>query len=266
MKWTILFLLLYTRTFSQVTIEMPEVHDSSQISVDTIVSTGSDYTLIHYHTVSRFHQNKILSAGDNIFDTNFNNFSRLLFRNYTQSFNVPTIPLTHVICLPNINVIIGLSKFAISPYHIVIYSLEGKLLYKGVLSFELKATKEEIQSLIIKYKGLKNCLQESNIVEEGDYYYLEITPCLKEIIGRDSLRNLKMLRSNHYFPLMGNSTPPWTFRYLRYYNFFLDSDPLDELIKVGSKPYLLVLNREDGSKVHIPLIQDNQILKKIFGK
>jgi hypothetical protein len=267
MKWIILILALTTKSFSQVVKGLPEVLDSSLVSVDTIVSTGSDYTLLHYYTISRFHNDKIVTGGDNIFDTNFNSFSRLIFKNNTQSFNVPTIPLTHVIYLPNSNVILGLSKFAISPYHTVLYSLEGKLLYKAVMhSLELKATKEQIQSNISKYPGLKNCLQESTIIEEGDYYYLEITPCLIDIVGRESLRNLKMLSSNHHFPLMGHSSPPWNFRYLKYYDSFLDSDPLNELIMVGSKPYVLVLNKENGLKVNIPLVTDCQIVEKLFAK
>lgn len=265
MKWALLILLLSTKSFSQVIKKLPEVVDSFQISIDTVMSVGDEYTVIHYHTVSRFHKDKILTGGDKIFDTNFNNFSRLIFRDYTKSFDVPTIPLTHVIYLPNFNIIIGLSKFAISPYQIVLYSIEGELLYKGTMSsLELKVTKEKIQSLIAKYRELKKCLYESNIVEDGDSYFIGITPCIIDIVGRDSLRNPKILSANHYFPLMGHSSSPWNYRYQKYYNSFLDSDPLDELIMVGSKPYILVLNKEDGSKVCIPLVTDYQIIKKLF--
>src|SRR4051812_35210292 len=107
------------------------INDSTILSIDTVETKGDEYTITHYHVVSRLVEEKLVhDFKDSVFSNGFNNFSRLIMNGHRYSFNVPTIPLTHIIFLKQLGLILGLSKFSNSPYHIVLYSTEGKLLYK----------------------------------------------------------------------------------------------------------------------------------------
>jgi hypothetical protein len=242
----------------------PKINDSTILSIDTLRTKGDDYTLIHYHMVSRMLQKKIiLDSTDSIFDNRYNDFSRLIMSGHKYSFNVATIPLTHVIFLENLKLILGLSKFTNSPYNVVLYSTEGKLLYKyKIPAFELKVNKSELKQLLKTHPGLDSCLSKMKVIKENENYYLEISTCFANIIGRESLLEMKTLRLSHYFP---NISAPATedFYYTQFYNYFSGSDPLYDLIMIGSVPYLLILNSENGTRVNIPLMSNCNIFKEI---
>ena len=225
------------------------------VFVDTLQVKGDDYLITHYHLVSsELNKRMISESKEEIFNDSSNQYSRLIFEgpdNY--KFNVPTIPLTHIVYLKKSRLIIGLSKIVASPYHIVIYSTSGKLLCKRTLkNLELRLDKKELKNLLKAYPGLTRCLAQNIIVKENDNYNIEISTCLLNIIGRESLLKMNRIVSSPYFPLMSTSFDSRL--YSKYYYSFSDSDPLYDLIMVGSVPYLLILNSEDGSKVNIPLI------------
>ncbi|HMG81824.1 MAG TPA: hypothetical protein VK559_02195, partial [Ferruginibacter sp.] len=225
------------------------------VFVDTLESYGDDYRVIHYHIVSSMVENKMISDTlEEIFNDSLNQYSRLIFEEHNKyKFNVPTIPLTNIVYLKKPGLIIGLSKIVASPYHIVIYSTDGKLLCKRTLqNLELKLDKKGLDSLIRGNPKLIDCLSQNIVVKENDNYYIETSRCLIHTLGREWFLKPFRLVSSHYFPSM--SVPYDSGLYSKYQFSFSDSDPVHDLIMIGSVPYLLILNSEDGKKINIPLV------------
>ncbi len=226
-----------------------------EIFVDTLQIWGDGYRITNWYTVSNEINKRLKSdTANEIFNDTLNQYSRLIFEgsdNYT--FNVPTIPLTHIVYLKKSRLIVGLSKIEVSPYNIVIYSMDGKLLCKRTLqNLELKVNKEDLKILLETYPKLTDCLAQNTIVKEVDNYYIEISRCLVHILGKDWFSKGSRIVRSHYFPLMSTSFDGPI--YSKYYYSFSDSDPINDLIMIGSTPYLLILNSEDGTKVNVPLL------------
>ncbi len=270
LKKGVLFFLLFFK-ISQVFSQVKKQGFFESISYDTIKSKSENYSVLHYHQVSKYvFENKLLKdKKDEIFTDSYNNFSRLILKGLYHTFDVPTIPLTHVYILENKKLIVGLSQFVVSPYHIVLYSMDGDLLYKSQMTlFELKIKKEEIINLLQKYPSIKDCFENNNAFKDSSYYYVELNNCLVKTIGVDSLLKMKSLVPNNFFPFLSSSTSiPYDelgrYKYKRYNNFFDLADPLDDIIFVHSLPYLLVLNDSNGNKIYIPLVSNCDILSDI---
>jgi hypothetical protein len=200
----------------------PITYDSSIVHVDSIKIKSLNYNILHYHKISRSYQQKILSDySDDILMDNLNDYSRLIFSNGRYSFNIPTIPLTNIIYLQQYRIIIGLSSIEMSPYHLVIYSENGKLLHKArFLTLELKLDKSKLKELLSSHPALRSCLSQMNIVKENDTFCLEISKCLIKILGREFIGALNAYCRNHYFPLMNSPTDIPATQYGRATNFF----------------------------------------------
>ncbi len=248
------FLFILSNSFSQNKLKIDSANLTLQNSKDTLLVKGDDYVLYHYYfTAKLVQEKKVFENPENIFVDTLNDFSRLIFKSLRNgSFNIPTIPLTQIIYLKELGIIIGLSKIQSSPYHVVIYSEKGELLSKRILAVvELKFTKPELNALFVKYPKLINYIDKSIVVKDNDEYYIEPSNYLVRVIGVDSLLKMNKYVRNQFFPLMGISIDS---RVPKYHSSFSDSDPLNDLILIGSVPYLLILNSEDGRKVNIPLI------------
>lgn len=240
---------------------------------DTIKVKGDNFhNIIYYNHMSEdIFKEKIFNRySDEIFCDSFNDFSRLVINGYNSTIEIPTIPLTHIYILISKNIIVGLSQYTVSPYNIVLYSMEGKLLYKSKISiFEFKLKKEELKRLVTTYPDIRYCFEQNrNAFKDGEYYYLEFTNCLINKTGnRDSVLAIKEVISNHYFPRIAIPTNTLTatgkYRYREYAGFIDNSDPFYDLIMIGTVPYLLILNDADGKKVEIPLVPNCDILKEI---
>lgn len=237
---------------------------------DSIQTQSRNYKILHYHQVSKecLENEFIFGTGENLFIDSLNKHSRLILKGLYNSFDVPTIPLTHIFILENKNLILGLNPYVGSPYNIVLYSLEGILLYKAKISiFTIKMKKEEIKTLVKHYPEILPCIQnQNNILKIDDYYYLEPSNCIINIIGRGNLlKELKFI-DNIFFPNIGSSTISNTatgkYKYSEYYNVYDIGNPLYDIIMIGAIPYLLILNAEDGSKVNIPLVSNCNNLSK----
>lgn len=251
---TIFSLLVFSNIFCQVSNEGTLTKVPFNEKKDSLLIEGDEFVLFHYnYSLTPLQKRKIIVDPESIFIDSLNNYSRLVFKSLRYgSFNVPSVPLSQIIYLKESGVIIGLSKFDYSPYHVVIYSTKGELLSKRILaSFELKFTMSELRDLLKKHPALYDCLGKNIIVKDNDDYYIEPSNCVISIIGKDSLLKMDKLVSNHYFPLMNISMDT---QKSKYHSSFSDSDPLYDLIMIGSVPYLLILNSEDGKKVNLPLL------------
>ena len=119
--------------------------------------------------------------------------------------------------------------------------------------------RKDLHNLLKIYPQLCACLTQNIFVKKNDHYFFEISRCLLQILGRDWLLKTKKITSSLYFPLMVTSFDSHIYR--KYYYSYSESDPLYDLIMIGSVPYLLILNSEDGRKVNIPLVPaDTDIL------
>lgn len=240
---------------------------------DTVKAKSKNYSIFHYHQVSKdiFLNHLYTCKNDEIFVDTLNNYSRLIFTHIQgEKFNIPTVPLTHLILLENKKLILGLSSYSISPYHIVIYNFEGKLLYKSTMRiFEIKFNKKELEEFIITYPRVIKCFElHNNAFKIGDDYFLEMSTCILNTIGRDSFLQKVKVTNNRYFPHI--FTPNKSryshgyYQYLEYYNFFNVSDPLYDIITIDSIPYLLIINDTNMNRIHIPLVPNIDILKEFF--
>lgn len=267
-------LLMYFCIFSVITsnaqqdFNQSKIEDTATFFTDTIMSFSREYSLIHYHNISaKYKKSIILDSNNSIFNVDSNKYSRLIFSDRFHSFNIPTVPLTHLVLLKSQGLILGLSNITIAPYNVVIYTLDGYLIFKCSLNaFELKANITQLKSLIKTYPELLATIKQSTIVKENDYYYIEVNPTLINIIGRENLRNLDVLSMSHYFPYVSFTSDSQENKYSRYNDYFSETDPYYELISVGSVPYLLVLNTGDGKKVHIPLVSNCNIIDELKKK
>jgi hypothetical protein len=237
----------------------------SQIFVDSLKLFGTDYEILHYHIASEQIEKRMRS--DSLYDAfndSLNQNSRLIFTDYSlnKNFNLATIPLTHIIYLQKLGMIVGLSKFISSPYQIVIYSVDGKLLVRRSLKdLIFKFDKKELKELCNRYPCLFSALTNNVVVKKGDSYYVQPTKCLTKNMGKDSVLSINKVVENEDFPLMGYGTDGGIFQ--EYYGFFSESSPFSDLIMVGSVPYLLILNSEDFKKVNIPLLSNCDIIKEL---
>ncbi len=231
---------------------------------DTIISRGDEYTLMHFHVVSDSIGKRILfEENDSIFNDEYNKFSRLVFHDRFSSFDIPTIPLNNIIYLKEKKIIIGLSKISISPYQIVIYTDKGELLFKGFNPFSLRLGLSQLEELILKYPGIRSCLEHLVVVKDKDDYLFDLSKCIINRIGRDSLLKLNGVILNPYFPGMSTATDQQFYNTKLYSSFYADGDPLYDLIMSGSIPFLLILNAENGEKVNIPLVSNCNIINQL---
>lgn len=238
---------------------------------DTIIVNSEHYRLLHYHEVSKdIEINKLYSShSDEIFTDTFNKFSRLVFKDRDKSFDIPTVPLTHLYILANKKLILGLASFTRLPYNIVLYSFNGDILYKGQINFrELKLTREQIKKMIKKYPDFKTCLEHKpNVFKQGEEYHIEITRCISNTVSVDTLVSLGLISGNSYFKRVSIGThqtyKDGKYNYQQYTTCFDKSDPLYDLIMIGNVPYLLILNETNGNKIYIPLVSNCDILKDI---
>lgn len=264
----VFFLLLcsvYVLMTSAQERERPLVPGSASY-FDTVKAKSKDYFVLHYHEVSRERKKQMIySDGKDIFNNSINKFSRMvIIKPSSEEIDLPTIPLENIIILEDKGLIVGLTRIQASPYLVVIYDLDGKLLYKGNLGTHvLKLSKDRLRQLVSKYPGLSDCLEKSNCFKEGDTCFVEYSRCIINTIGRDKamdeIRN-EIVMGHYASPFPVSTDGPV---YKPYENVYRYSDPLHEIVMVGSVPYLLILNTEDAKQVNIPLIS-NCDLKQEF--
>lgn len=236
------------------------------IKVDTLKVHGKNYSITHYHTISREVEKKnFLYSNDEIFSNDLNDFSRLIFKSSKDSFNIASVPLTHIEFLKDQGLILGLSKISTNSYHIVLYQTNGKLLSKRSLDlFELKLNKEDLKYFIKNHPEVKDCISQGTIITKTDsFYYIELSRCILKKIGKDSIINNKAFTSNHFFPFMDVIISETGFSFQKYYNSYSKVKPFNSLIMVGGRPQVLILNSEDGKKVKIPLLSNCNIVDEI---
>lgn len=231
------------------------------VRIDSIHTESYGYQIVHYHKVSKEIYNNLLFDKSDLIFSNQNYYSRIIIKNGYTELDIPTIPLSHIIIMENKGIVIGLSNFIVSPYSIVIYSLKtGDLLYKSKIGmFELKLSEDELHNLSKSYPPLKNALSNTNSFVINNEYFIEMNNEIINILGREVILEKHLYSTNRFFPKIGSTTASSydennNFYFKKYVGFFNNSNPIYDLITIGPVPYLLILNAEDGEKVHIPLI------------
>ncbi len=233
---------------------------------DSIKTAGDDYMVLGKCVYSLAIEKKIDSVTDSIFLDSYNQFSRLLFfRQQKLVFDVPTIPLSNVVYLKDRGVIIGLSNIQLSPYHIVIYDTSGVLLYKGVLgALMLKMNISDVEHAITLFPDLYSALFKFMVFKDAGFYYIPLAKDIYKKVGwTNFLGKLEgKYIANPLVPDMGPVNPSFG-RYAYYIGPFSKTDPIIDLIKVGSVPYVLILRGEKGETVNLPLISNCDIIRDI---
>jgi hypothetical protein len=133
-----------------------------------IEASGHIFRVVHtFSTSDNLWRRKLIHIyNDEIFDEKFNDFSLLKFFTSDPSFTIPTIPLTHLYLLESKNIVIGLSNNCVSPYNIVIYSTEGKLLFKLSCDiFSIKANLNELKRMVELHPKVTECLKQNPLFQ-----------------------------------------------------------------------------------------------------
>lgn len=226
---------------------------------DTIIANSLNYTIIHWFKWSKEIEDYIYKEINNekIFDDSVNTFSKLKIfsEQENNSIVLSTIPLKHLIIDEKKKIIVGLSDFSRSPYNIVVYDIEGNLLFKRRLTIaEIKLNKEELVFFQSFFSKDYKCLTERMCLYEEDSLFYIGLPCgcpyNKEIEQYYSDK----IQVNHYFKDMSISTYNSRYGFKSYSGLFSETEPLYDITMLDSVPILLILNSEHGDKVNIPIV------------
>lgn len=263
---TLLFLTVNIVAFAQDS-SSSFLDDPETPYIDTVNVVGNGFQIMHFHDVSReTRQQLIMDTSGFFLDNVRNKKSRLIFTSEKGSFDIPTVPLTSVLYLKNIGLVLALSKIVASPFHILLYNLNGELVCKRSLtSFEMKVKKRGLGRFVKKFPYVRNCINQGTIITKTDsYYFIEESNCILDHYERKELRNSGYSVFNHATPIMYSAGPGYTgFRYAKYEPSFSDKNPLDSLIMDGSSPKAIILNFEKGRKVELPLKSNCDIDEEI---
>lgn len=218
------------------------------------------YTRIESNSIEKTIQN--INNDDQIFDSTFNHFSRLVIsRPSERSITLSTVPLEKIIILEKKGFIIGLSKIEASPYQIVIYNLKGELVSKSRINTHIvKLKHERIQEFKNHLPNLYNCLKINDIViKKNEFYYYPISHCMLNNIGEKGVAEVLDDSEIVYTPYVKFKvllTTPNGISFSRLHGFYHETDPLNELVLVMGVPYILVLNSEEDEPLYIPLVSN----------
>lgn len=223
-------------------------------SKDTIITETENYKIIHYYNwepwddfikFQRIMRNKPL--------TDSNIYARLIIINKknNDTTNLPSIALTTLKVYEDKNLIVGLSSiYLFNQYNIIIWSIDGKIWFKRRFDpYEIKLNKKE-------YKYFKSQFpEEHERLLKTDHIYREDNKIYIGNLGSINLKNDKLLNKfmndhgviNHYFPRITSDTAGMI---SNHYNL---NNPVYDIIIKNGIPIKIILNREDGKLVHIPI-------------
>lgn len=203
-------------------------------------------------------QTVIRNSNDSIFSSDFNKFSKIIIcNNYSyDSVSLSTIPISDLIIDDRNGLIICLSRIQVSPWNIVIYNFDGKLMAKKkILPLELKI--DSADYIIFKEtfpSYYKYAFNQKQITYESSFYFVDMgywkfmSEQKKQLI-----RSHKWVQVSHYFPkLFTQSTLISEIRPSEYINFYSRTDPFYEIVQLDIT-LNIVLNNEFGKRVAIPL-------------
>lgn len=275
--YVLIFIVFYFNPFianGQYTIDSAgRVWPIPFVKWDTVKAESENCVALHFHLVSRENLSTICSLKneEDIFVDSINNFSRLIIKNHIgPSFDIPTIPLSYIYILEKQKIIVCLSNYEVSPYHLVLYSLDdGRLLYKRhFYRNDFKFNKDELKQLVRKCPEVISCFeQKPNVIKVGDDYIIEATQCLIKLTMYDSVIREKNMFANtsllFYDMTLSTASPISGDKYKMYHYFFDKADPLADLITINSVPYMLILNDWQRRKVNIPLLSNCNILEEL---
>lgn len=241
--------------------------------VDTIYINSPSVTVLHYKQESKEIENKMYSMveDDLIFSNSFNHFSKLKIYHGSKEIELSTIPLDNIIILENKHLILGISKVALAPYNIVIYSFDGTIIYKMALpTLSIKITLNRMRDLIDVYPELRNCIEKDNsILYDGQYCYLSLSNRIRRVLEARSIEsvfNSEEIVGNPYFNFeisTTNKTNAFGYKFKRNKGGYNATDPFFDLMCVDRVPYLLILNDENGNKVNLPLVSNFNLFHKL---
>jgi hypothetical protein len=264
MKLNVIIIFYSTYFFNcvsaQMNTSMKEISElNNHYSIDTMEFKSKDISIIYTLTKTNNIKYNFFGKGDSILNNDLNKISKLYLTNkFFVTDTISTIPIDNIIIDDTKELIIGLSRSQISPYHLVIYNFNGELLYKKViLPFEL-----EIDS--IGYMQFKDSfpeffdyvIRQKQILQVNDLYYIDLGywHFLSET-KKQKIKESGWFKISHYFP---NLLPECfdctsSFELSKYTNFYSQTDPFYDFELKNGKPISIILNDEFGGKVKIPI-------------
>ncbi|NVN95003.1 MAG: hypothetical protein HXX18_06940 [Bacteroidetes bacterium] len=202
---------------------------------------------------------KISNLDDFVFNDSVNKTSLLHIANRHTTITIATIPIDDIIIDDSKELILCLSRAIISPYQIVLYNFDGKLLFKKIISpFEIVLDSINYVQFCDSFPAfLQYAINEKQILFEKGLYYIDLGYwkfLSKE--EKEKIQSKKWYKQSHYFPnlfpeyINSNSSA----RLSKYTNFYSLTDPFYEFeMYQPSQPIGIILNDEFGGKVTIPL-------------
>ena len=223
--------------------------------LDTVKVESNKYVVLHYHNwteSTKLARNKMMDEDRNPYKSE-NTYGRLLIisKGTSDTIKLPCSALSSIYINDEKNIVIGISNIYITnPYNIVIWTLRGQLLFKRWFEqFPGRLNNKELKYFKTHFPNSYNVLLKKDRIynEAGNNY---ISYLIREIRG-DSLAWKYLVKHsirNQYFPSMSLGTDG------SYYDTYLLDNPVHDVIMKGLLPSILILNREDGAKVKIPLL------------
>ena len=248
-----------------------------------IVISYSDTTFVSDSIGQCIHIKKISKTNDidnrmnfqsELLNDMYNKHTRLIYKSKSDSFNIPTVPLSHLYILREKGVILGLSSYENSPYNILVYSFSGNLLIKRSLNpVALNLSKNDMKYLIRIYPRFKTFLLTETpfVLKTKDSFYVEAShKMINYFITRKRYDKknifIKSLVPCRYFSerfITSSNQADYIdidnqtfYHYKSHSKFFNLQRPFLDLIMDKNIPYVLILKDYKNDTINIPLISN----------
>ena len=106
-------------------------------------------------------------------------------------------------------------------------------------------------------------MKNTIITKENNFYYFSTNKFV--LFPKDSLEIGRDIIPNIDFPEMSKANTGYC-NLCASGGFYSNSNPFYDIVMIGSLPYLLTLNSEEGKKVNIPFLSNCDIVKDLQTK
>lgn len=234
--------------------------EHTYFSIDTLRFRSKKIELLYTLERKGEMDKKIRDLGDAIFSDNANRIARLyITEGYKNTISIPTIPLDNAIIDDSNKLIVGLSRATTSPYKLVLYDFNGRLLFKKSISaFELAMDATDYVQFGKSFPAfLEYAVRENQVLFEHGLYYIDLG-YWKFLSGqeKEKIKASSWFKPSHYFPyLFTEHLDGWaSYEISKYTNFYSMTDPFYEFeISESGQPIGIILNDELGNKVKISI-------------
>lgn len=222
------------------------------IQKDTIIAESNRYLIIHTYDWSqktKMNRGNMMKEIQNPFIDSNNNYGLILIvdKKDKDTIHLKSGALNSIKIFEDKNIFVGISNiFFTNPYSIVVFSLNGEILFKRRISeFESKMTLGELGKFKSIYPNMYNELILKDLIyKERGFVYIVLSNINREDSLAFSFLEKSIIR-NHSFPeiITGNDNV--------FHNFYSQRDPIVRVEFQDNRLNKLIINNFNGKIITI---------------